>query len=54
MPDSTKFDKTAEKLREDLDSLWAAYQQAPPEDKPKVRERYLEALRRFSALVNPQ
>jgi hypothetical protein len=51
MPRTEEFDRTEEQLRQELDRLWAAYRQAPPEEKTDLRERYLQALQRFAHYV---
>jgi hypothetical protein len=53
MPLTTDFDRIAEELQRELARLWAEYMKAPAEEKAAARARYLAALRRFAAHVNP-
>ena len=53
MPQVTDFDQLTEKLQDELARLWDEYLHAAAEGKAAARQRYLDALRRFSSHVNP-
>jgi hypothetical protein len=53
MTETTDFEQLTDKLQHEIARLWDEYQNAPAGEKPAARARYLEALRRFSAHVNP-
>ena len=53
MSESTEFKQNTEELEHEIQRLWVEYKRASAEDKPCLRARYLDALRRFSDYVNP-
>jgi hypothetical protein len=53
MAESLCRDEVVEELEKELARLWAEYVESTPEEKTAARARYLAALRRFAAYVNP-
>jgi hypothetical protein len=46
-------DQIDERLQQELARLWDEYLSVPDQEKDAARVRYLAALRRFAAYVNP-